>query len=339
MHGWRRVADGFKEAIDSVTASKDRPAPTTPFGDVDASGHRPLPGTATDDPMVREVMLGRIRHRDPRFDREAFLRGAVAAFMAIEGAWSDQDPQRSQRYLAKALWASHRSRMELYALQKRHNRLDGLSVRSATISGASTGDGPDRLTVRIEARSTDYDVDASGTVVRGDRALYDWKEDWVFQRSGTSTTPEGGGLLAQRCPGCGAPLELDDDGCCTSCRAPVMDGSRDWVVVAVERPDEDRRLMDAVLGVTTVTVKDDRGHEHTTTTVAPIANLDGEARVVRHEPDALAVIAAVDPDFAPDQLCDHVRSAFTALRSAWAAMDADRVRPFLAEPAYDMLKL
>ena len=337
MIGWRGLVDGFRDAVVASTRGA-RPAPTVPFGDGASDDARRLPGLGAQDPMVRDLMLARLRARDPAFDPDAFVRGAVAAFTAVETAWADLDPQRSRRYLAAALWSSHRARIELYALHGRRNHLDGLAVQGAAIAGVECGDGPDRITVRITARSADYDTDASGAVVRGDRLAFDWQGDWVFQRSGAAATPASGGVLAQRCPGCGAPLDVDDAGCCATCHAPVMDGSGDWVIVAAEACDEEQSRLDALLGVRSLTRDDGRGHAVVERHVVAVERGDASTPPPpAHDAAALAVLRACDPDFVPAGVCDHARNAFAAVRSAWATMDAGAACPYLSEAAHARL--
>ena len=73
----------------------------------------------------------------------------------------------------------------------------------------------------------------NGRVVRGNKQVNQWAEDWTFQRSGSATTPVGGGTLTAKCPNCGAPLDLDLAGTCKYCKAPVSSGAYDWVLARI----------------------------------------------------------------------------------------------------------
>ena len=332
MDAWRQLG----RAVGAVPAQSE--APTTPFGEVDGPGGRPaLPALGPQDPLVLQIGLTRLRAHDPGFDQAAFTAAAAQAFLAVEQAWTHLDPQLSRRYMSLPLWSSHRARMELYQLHGRRNVLDGLAVRHAAIVAverdSDADGGRERVTVRIDARSTDYDVDASRQVVRGTTAPGDWAEDWVFERNAAAVTPGGGGVLAQRCPNCRAPLELDDQGQCTSCHAPVMDGTRDWVVVAVQRPEQEARMLEAVLGVRHAP-PDPRDPTAPTFEAVPVAlPLPSAPPSPVHDTAALAVLTAADPAFVPEDLCRHAAAAFCALRNAWAALDTAAVRPYLNDGA------
>ncbi|GAC1477213.1 MAG: hypothetical protein NVS1B12_12020 [Acidimicrobiales bacterium] len=65
--------------------------------------------------------------------------------------------------------------------------------------------------------------------------MENWQEDWVFQRSSKATTKTDGGTMQQKCPNCGAPLDLDLSGVCKYCRAPVMSGDYDWVLTRIDQ--------------------------------------------------------------------------------------------------------
>jgi predicted lipid-binding transport protein (Tim44 family) len=180
--------------------------------------------------------LDQIRAHDPAFDDAAFLSQTQKAFFVVEQAWTDLKPDMSRRVMADALWQQHRVQIEQYRDQGRRNLLDSLSVGDATIIGAHTDQSYDTVTVRFLAASADYDVDsASGRVVRGDRSVRQWMEDWIFQRSSEATTKPDGGTMSDHCPNCGAPLDVDLAGVCSYCKAPIMSGKYDWVLTRIEQ--------------------------------------------------------------------------------------------------------
>jgi hypothetical protein len=138
--------------------------------------------------------------------------------------------------MADGIWQQHRVQIDQYSAQHRRNLLDNLSIGNATVVTAHSDQTYDTITVRILAASADYDVDDSnGKVVRGNRNVEQWTEDWVYQRSSDATTKTGAGTMNQRCPNCGAPLDLDLSGVCSYCKAPVMSGKYDWVLTRIDQ--------------------------------------------------------------------------------------------------------
>jgi hypothetical protein len=156
-------------------------------------------------------------------------------FFLVEEAWADQNADMSRQVMADGLWQQHRFQIESYRNGGKRNCLDGLTVESLTMIAVHTDDNYDTITVRISARSADYDLDSHGKVVRGSRDMEPWAEDWTFQRAAGAKTPEAGGTLADHCPNCGAPLQLDFTGVCHYCKALVSQGTYDWVLARIAR--------------------------------------------------------------------------------------------------------
>ncbi|HEV7679756.1 MAG TPA: transporter [Candidatus Dormibacteraeota bacterium] len=180
--------------------------------------------------------VGSIKEHDPAFDEAAFLADVERSFFVVEQAYSDRKPEMSRRVMADGIWQQHKVQIDQYTAQHQRNMLDGLSIANATIVAAHTDQSYDTVTVRIHAASADYDVDdQSGKVVRGNRNIGEWSEDWVYQRSSDATTKTGAGTMNQRCPNCGAPLDLDLAGVCSYCKAPVMSGKYDWVLTRIDQ--------------------------------------------------------------------------------------------------------
>ncbi len=177
-----------------------------------------------------------IKAHDPAFDQAAFLAEVERAFFVVQQAWSERKPEMSRRVMADGIWQQHKVQIDQYLAQHRRNMLDNLSIGDADVVAAHSDQSYDTITVRILAACADYDVDdSSGKVVRGNRDVTQWREDWAFQRSSDATTKTGAGTMNQRCPNCGAPLDVDLAGVCSYCKAPIMSGKYDWVLTRIDQ--------------------------------------------------------------------------------------------------------
>ncbi|HEY2430211.1 MAG TPA: TIM44-like domain-containing protein [Acidimicrobiales bacterium] len=195
------------------------------------------PAAPPPPPPDVDAGLTAIRAHDPDFDVEAFRTSVERCFFVVEEGWSEAKPEMTRRVMADGIWQQHRSQIEQYQRNGTRNMLDGLAVGKVTIRSAASDAHHDTITARILATCADYDVEvATGKVVRGNKhEITPFQEDWLFQRSAAATTRTGGGTLEQRCPNCGAPLDLDLAGTCHYCRAPVMSGDLDWVLVRIDQ--------------------------------------------------------------------------------------------------------
>ena len=209
----------------------DQPAIASVRGDVFSvdPGNDVAP---VDDP---EQGLAAIKAKDPRFDRDVFLAQVQRTFFLVEEAWTQRNSDMSRQVMADGLWQQHRFQIESYRNGGKRNVLDGLTVDSITILAVHTDSNYDTIAVRILAMSSDYDVDDRGRVVRGSRDAQQWAEDWTFQRAASATTPQAGGTMTDKCPNCGAPLQLDFSGVCHYCKALVSTGVYDWVLARIAK--------------------------------------------------------------------------------------------------------
>ncbi len=229
----RRPTDVLTGAPPSPPAQQwshdDQPAINTVQGDL-------FPGSApaAARPESAASGLAAITAHDPGFSQEAFLEQAQRTFFVVQQAWTERQPGMSRQVMADGLWQQHRSQIQGYIDAHKRNVLEDLAVADLTIIAAHHDQRYDTITTRVVAACADYDVeDGNGRVVRGNKHVGQWAEDWTFQRSGTATTPTAGGTLTAKCPNCGAPLDLDLAGTCKYCKAPVSSGAYDWVLARI----------------------------------------------------------------------------------------------------------
>ena len=181
--------------------------------------------------------LAAIQAHDPDFNFETFKSSVERSFFVVEEAWSDRKPDMSRQVMADGLWHQHKAQIDNYVSNGTRNVMDGLAIGRVDLVRASSDAQYDQITVRILAACADYDVNVdSGKVVRGNKHdMENWQEDWMFQRSSKATTKADGGTMQQKCPNCGAPLDVDLAGVCKYCRAPVMSGDFDWVLARIDQ--------------------------------------------------------------------------------------------------------
>jgi predicted lipid-binding transport protein (Tim44 family) len=233
--GRRRALDtgGGIGAPPSPPASQwshdDQPAINSVRGDL-------FPGTApaAAGPESSADGLAAIAAHDPGFSKETFLEQVQRTFFVVEEAWTQRQPGMSRQVMADGLWQQHRVQIQGYVDAHKRNVLEDLAVGDLIIIGAHHDATYDTITVRVRAACADYDVDEQNDrVIRGNKRVGEWTEDWTFQRAASATTPVGGGTLAAKCPNCGAPLDLDLAGACKYCKAPVSSGAYDWVLARI----------------------------------------------------------------------------------------------------------
>jgi predicted lipid-binding transport protein (Tim44 family) len=227
-------ATGSKGIVEHPYAHSDAPAYTPGTVPVVESG-RPI--APPPPPAGAQAGLKAIETHDPAFNLDGFKSSVERCFFVVEEGWTELKPEMTRRVMADGIWQQHRAQIEQYRQAGTRNVLSGLAVGKVTIRSASSDQQYDTITARILATCADYDVDVkTNKVVRGDQhAMTPFQEDWVFQRSSQAVTPAGGGTLEEKCPNCGAPLDVDLAGVCHYCRASIMSGQFDWVLTRIDQ--------------------------------------------------------------------------------------------------------
>lgn len=180
-----------------------------------------------------------IKAVDPGFDEGRFLDRCQAAFFLLQKAWMDRNLDEGRAYMSAGLYQGWSVQVQQLIEQHRRDVLDGLYVEGMQIVGAQHDANFDTVAVRISARCADYMVDdRTGKKVSGSNKPEEWIEYWTFQRSAGTKTLVEGGITEKKCPNCGAPLSVNQNGACAYCQAPVTSGRFDWVLTRIDQPDQ-----------------------------------------------------------------------------------------------------
>jgi predicted lipid-binding transport protein (Tim44 family) len=241
------IADRLKD-LSNWLAEGEAAASEGYLTSTNSAGHRPsrawfgqvMPGSwapNVDSDGVDSKIEGvaAIRAHDPAFDENVFLAQVQRLFFAVLEAWTALKPALSQGVMASLIWEQQKGQVTDYSQRGWRNVLDKLSFTSAVIAGALSTLDFDTVTVRINATSADYDVDAAGALIRGDTNAWDWTEDWIFQRPSTLVTGQPGTITSQSCPNCGAAVNVDITSICPFCDAAVISGKFGWLLTRIDR--------------------------------------------------------------------------------------------------------
>ena len=253
---------------------------------------------------VRAV-TDQIRARDPGFELEVFLQRAEMTFFLVKRGIQRNDAAAIRPYLADRVFAAVSSGIAQAKSLHQHALLESLNVRAVHVDSAACDQSDERVDIHFDLVYRARMLDESNRVLSDEGSDQRHGERWTFTRSATARTPENGGVIASRCPGCGAELRLNLDGSCAHCRASVTSGSVDWVVTDVQ-------------GAPFI------GYAPGSSLAVAAATLD----------EGVASLRATDPGFSLDAFQARVKTAFLALQDAWCRQNLDAGRAFLSPGAY-----
>lgn len=190
------------------------------------------------DELDTATGLATLKSEDPAFDEKAFLQRVQQAFFALQQAWQDRDLRSSRPFMSPGLYLGWSSQVQQLIELHKKNMLEGLRIADVQVEVVRHGRVFDDITVRITAACADYEVDdRTGKMIFGSREPSFFTEHWTFQRSRGAKTTERS-VLDRVCPNCGAPLDINQIGECTYCKAAVTSGRFDWVLSRIEQEDE-----------------------------------------------------------------------------------------------------
>lgn len=178
--------------------------------------------------------ISAIQRHDPAFNPAEIVVEAREVFLKLEDSRNQLRPSEVRPMIGDALFAREADRARQARSAGRNEVRAYLDINDVTIVEAGASDGWDRLVVRVSAVSARSVVDLhSGNLLEGSAVTHPWNEDLLLERRSTAVTNPLTGLLAHRCPECGQPAEVSDDGLCSGCGRHVTGGDKDWVLVNV----------------------------------------------------------------------------------------------------------
>jgi len=249
--------------------------------------------------------LDAIRALDPGFEMETFLQRAEMTFFLVKRGVQKNDAAAIRPYLNDGVFNAVSQNIAQWKAQHRHALLESLNIRGLAVEGAQCDAQGQSILVHFDL------VYRAKTLNDANQALADEGQDqrhaerWVFRRGPAARTAMNGGVIAARCPACGAELRLNLDGTCAHCKASVTNGSVDWVVVDVQPANYMGYSADSSSGFAAASV-----------------------------PEGVAALTAADKDFSLGIFEARVKKAFLALQDAWCKQNLDAGRAFMSPGAY-----
>jgi predicted lipid-binding transport protein (Tim44 family) len=249
--------------------------------------------------------LEALRAADPGFELETFLQRAEMAFYLVKRASERREIADGRAYLAPELYAAWSADVTNHRNAGDRVVFGNLNVRGMHVDGVRHGPSGDEIAIHFDYVARMQRLADDGRIVADDGEDRRYGERWTFARSAGTKTLVSGGVLAQKCPSCGAELKIGETGTCDFCGAPVASGRFDWTVQTID---------------------------HARFTGAPAGAIEGTQALA---PAAgFALIHTADPAFDERAFMARVERAFMTLQQAWENRDLDTARTFLGPGCY-----
>ena len=187
-------------------------------------------GMKGSDSIDIENGLKKIKEKDPYFNEQVFKDTASTAFFKLQEAWERQDLSIMRPYVTDSILQRFANQINDLKSRGEKNILENIVIGHIEITDIKSDANFDYITVRIDASAIDYTVNGQGSIIRGDKIPRGFSEFWTFLRSATTQTHQEKLLKDNKCPNCGAPLDVNATGKCNYCGAIITSGQFDWVL-------------------------------------------------------------------------------------------------------------
>ena len=260
-----------------------------------ASGlRRPLP------PAVDAIQA-----LDQGFEMETFLQRAEMTFFLVKRGMQNNDAAAVRPYLNDSVFSAVSHYIAQSKSQHQHALLESLNIRGLALEDATCTAQEQSLQVHFDLVYRAKSLDDTNRVISDEGEDRRHAERWTFTRKASARTASSGGVIASKCPACGAELRLGLDGVCAHCKASVTNGAVDWVVSDVQPASFVGYSSESSLGMAAPTVA-----------------------------EGIAVLTSTDKAFAVGAFEARVKTAFLALQDAWCKQNLDAGRAFMSPGAY-----
>lgn len=179
--------------------------------------------------------LAKIKASDPQFNEQMFKDKVEAAFFKLQEGWQRQDTNIMRPFVSDSVLQRYASQLSSMKSRGEKDVMENIVIGHTDITDIKTDSGFNYITVKIDASAADYTVNYEGQVLHGSKTPKGFTEYWTFLRSIGVKTNLDKQLKDNKCPNCGAALQVNATGKCEYCGAVVTSGQFDWVVSEIRQ--------------------------------------------------------------------------------------------------------
>ena len=169
--------------------------------------------------------IKRIKEYLPNFNESQFLQQGYQIFLDVEDAWMNFDLEKVRNSITDEMFNMYESQLTSMEVKGEQNIMSDFVLRDYAIIDAIKQNDNIEIKTRYVIEFYDYIIDkATNKVLRGNkfrklRMYY----DMTFIMSSTQEKID-------KCPNCGAPVEVNSAGVCDYCSSKIVGENTNWVM-------------------------------------------------------------------------------------------------------------
>ena len=172
-----------------------------------------------------EQAINEIKKYIPSFDANKFLLNGYGIFVRIEEAWMNFDLEKVRDCITDEMFNMYESQLTSMEMNGEQNIMKDFRLLNSAITQASKQNNMLQVKARYTVEFYDYIINRNTkAVVRGNsnrkiRMVY----EFTFIKDIENKKLD-------KCPNCGAEININSAGICEYCNSKLVDDSKDWVM-------------------------------------------------------------------------------------------------------------
>ena len=172
-----------------------------------------------------QTAINEIKKYIPGFDTDEFLKMGYDVFIRIENAWMNFDLGSVRDCITDEMFNMYESQLTSMEINGEQNIMKGFYRLNCCISDAKKENNMIEVKAKYYVEFYDYIINReTKKVVRGSssrkiKMLY----EFTFIKDIENTKLD-------KCPNCGAPININSAGICEYCNSKIVDDSKNWVM-------------------------------------------------------------------------------------------------------------
>ena len=172
-----------------------------------------------------EQAINEIKKYIPSFDANKFLLNGYGIFVRIEEAWMNFDLEKVRDCITDEMFNMYESQLTSMEMNGEQNIMKDFKFINSAVTQASKQNNMLQVKTRYTVEFYDYIINRSTkAIVRGNsnrkmRMVY----EFTFIKDIENKKLD-------KCPNCGAEININSAGICKYCNSKLVDDSKDWVM-------------------------------------------------------------------------------------------------------------
>ena len=172
-----------------------------------------------------EQAINEIKKYIPSFDANKFLLNGYGIFVRIEEAWMNFDLEKVRDCITDEMFNMYESQLTSMEMNGEQNIMKDFKLINSAVTQARKQNNMLQVKTRYTVEFYDYIINRSTkAIVRGNsnrkmRMVY----EFTFIKDIENKKLD-------KCPNCGAEININSAGICKYCNSKLVDDSKDWVM-------------------------------------------------------------------------------------------------------------